>query len=327
MQLPRFEYLRPTSLDEGLSLLAEHGTNAKLMSGGTDLLINMKFRLDTPGFLISLNGLPELQSVESTADGGLRIGAGCRLTDLVENPAVAAHCPALRDALYSVASKHIRNVGTLGGNLCLETRCWYTHQSEDWRATREGCFKTDEQLCHVIKSASRCHAINSSDSAPLLIAVGASVTLASHGGTREVPLIDFYRDDGVEHTVLKPGELLVAVTVPRFEGRAIFAKLAQREGLDFAVGTFSAAITGLNERPESVRLVMNSIGAAPKILVAAEQILLEQGLSDEGIEAAANAARGTMGEITNLFTPSGYKRRLVKALIRDALIELREQAV
>jgi len=326
MQLPRFEYLRPATLDEGLSLLAEHGTDAKLMSGGTDLLINMKFRLDTPRFLISLNGLPELQSVEAIADGGLRIGAGCRLTDLVENPLVTAHCSALRDALYNVASKHIRNVGTLGGNLCLETRCWYTNQSEDWRASREGCFKTDEQLCHVIKSASRCHAINSSDSAPLLIAIGASVTLASHGGTREVPLIDFYRDDGVDHTVLEPGELLIAVTVPRFEGRAIFAKLAQREGLDFAAGTFAAAVMGPNERPESVRLVMNSIGAAPNVLVAAEQILLEAGLSDEGIEAAAHAARGTMGEITNLFSPSGYKRRLVKALIRDALLELREQA-
>lgn len=327
MQLPRFEYLRPTSLAEGLSLLAEHGSNAKLLSGGTDLLINMKFRLDTPKYVISLHNLPELQAVETTADGGLRIGAGARLTDLVQNPLIAQHSPALRDALRSVGSRHIRNVGTLGGNLCLETRCWYTNQSEDWRATREGCFKTDEQLCHVIKSASRCHAINSSDSAPLLIAVGASVTLAGTGGTREVPLLDFYRDDGVDHTVLGEGELLLAVNLPPFDGRAVFAKLAQREGLDFAAGTFAAAVTGTNEQPTSARLVMNAIGAAPKTLSAAERVVMDAGLSDEAIEAAAHAARGTMGEITNLFTPSGFKRRLVKALIRDALIDLREQAV
>ncbi|MFQ5634882.1 MAG: FAD binding domain-containing protein [Gammaproteobacteria bacterium] len=327
MQLPRFEYLRPESLAEGLAMLAEHGADARILSGGSDLLINMKFRLDTPRVLVSLNGLAELQEVEETADGGLRIGAGCKLTDLVNHPLIVAHCPALRDALYGVASKHIRNVGTLGGNLCLDTRCWYTNQSEDWRATRDGCFKTDEQLCHVIKTASRCHAINSSDSAPLLIAVGASVTLASDAGLRDVALIDFYRDDGVDHTVLEPGEAMVFVTVPRFDGRAIFAKLAQREGLDFAAGTFAAAVTGPNDNPGSVRLVMNSIGAAPKVLAAAERILMKSGLTDEAIEEAALAARATMGKITNLFTPSGFKRRLVKALIRDALVDLRAQAI
>lgn len=327
MQLPRFEYFRPKDLAEGLAALAEHGDAAKIMSGGSDVLINMKVRLDTPRVLISLNGLPELQTVEELPDGSLRLGGGCKLTDLITNPLVAAHCPALRDALYGVGSRHIRNVATLGGNLCLETRCWYTNQSEHWRDKREGCFKTGPDVCHVIKTATRCHAINSSDSAPLLIAIGASVTLASHTGEREVPLIDFYRDDGVDHTVLKPGEILIAVTVPRFDGRAIFAKLSQRVGLDFAAGSFAAAISGSNEKPGSVRLIMNSMGAAPKVLIASEQILQKSGLTDEGIEEAALAARGTMGEITNIFTPSGYKRRLVKALIRDALGELREQPV
>jgi len=326
MQLPRFEYVRAKNLAEGLTALAEYGADAKIMSGGSDVLINMKFRLDTPKVLISLNGVEELQTVAELPDGSLRIGGGCKLTDLIKNPLIEAHCPALRDALYGVGSRHIRNIGTLGGNLCLETRCWYVNQSEDWRNKREGCFKTDAELCHVIKSASRCHAINSSDSAPLLIAIGASVTLASHAGEREVPVIDFYRDDGVDHTVLEPGEILVAVTVPRFDGRAIFAKLSQRVGLDFAAGSFAAAVTGSNAKPGSVRLVMNSIGAAPKVLAESEQILQKSGLTDAGIEEAALAARGAMGEITNLFTPSGYKRRLVKALIRDALVELREQS-
>ena len=115
--------------------------------------------------------------------------------------------------------------------------------------------------------------------------------------------------------------------MPPFDGRAVFAKLAQREGLDFAAGTFAASLTGTNENPESVRLVMNSIAAAPKVLVESERILLEAGLTDAAIEAAAAAARGALGEVTNLFTPSGYKRRLVKTFIRDALVELRTQAV
>jgi len=326
MQLPRFDYLRPNSLAEGLALLAEHGADAKILSGGSDLLINMKFRLDTPQVLISFNALAELQAVEERPDGGLRIGAGCTLTDLVRNSSIQARCPALRDALQSVGSRHIRNVGTLGGNLCLDTRCWYTNQSENWRATRDGCFKTDTDLCHVIKTASRCHALNTSDTAPLLIAIGASVVLARRDGERELPLLEFYREDGVDHTVLEPGEILAAVIVPRFDGRAVFAKLAQREGLDFAAGTFAASITGTNEYPESVRLVMNSIAAAPKVLGESERILLEAGLTDAAIEAAAASARGALGKITNLFTPSGYKRRLVKTFIRDALVELRTQA-
>ena len=325
MQLPRFDYLRPDSLAEGLAALAEYGTDAKVLSGGSDLLINMKFRLDTPRVLVSFNALPELREVEETPDGGLRIGAACTLTDLVTHPAIVARYPALRDAIHSVGSRHIRNVGTLGGNLCLDTRCWYTNQSENWRATRDGCFKTDVDLCHVIKTANRCHALNTSDVAPLLIAIGASVVLASHGGEREMPLLDFYREDGVDHTVLGPGEILAAILVPRFAGRSVFAKLAQREGLDFAAGTFAASMTGTNEKPDSVRLVMNSIAAAPKTLGESERILLESGLTDAAIDAAAGAARGALGEITNLFTPSGYKRRLVKALIHDALVEMRDQ--
>ena len=325
MQLPRFEFVRPSSLADGLAVLAEHGENAKIMLGGTDLLINMKFRLDTPKVLVSLNAIPELQRVEALADGSLYIGGGCKLTDLVQNASISESYPALREAMASVGSRHVRNVGTLGGNLCLDTRCWYTNQSENWRATRDGCFKTDTELCHVIKTATRCHAINGSDTAPVLIALDARVVLASHGAERQLPLLDFYRDDGVLHTALEPGEVLTGVIIPPPQGRAVFAKLAQRVGLDFAAGTFAAAVTGTNDRLESARLVMASVAPSPKVLETSEQILLDLGLTDEAIDAAAIAARQALGKITNLFTPAGYKRRLVKALIRDALLELREQ--
>jgi len=327
MQLPRFEYMRAKNLADGLAALAEYGPDAKVMSGGSDLLINMKFRLDTPKVLISLNGLAELQAIEELPDGSLRIGAGCKLTDLIANPVISERFPVLHDAMYSVGSRHVRNVGTLGGNLCLETRCWYTNQSESWRGTRDGCFKTDLEACHVIKTANRCHAINSSDTAPALIVLGASAILASHAGQREVALIDFYRDDGVDHTVLEPDELLIAVVIPGNSRRAVFAKLAQRVGLDFAAGTFAASVSGSNEVPDSVCLVLNSVGAAPKVLAGSEKILAESGLTDEAIDAAAVAARQALGKVTNLFTPSGFKRRLIKTLIRDALYELRQQAI
>lgn len=327
MQLPEFDYIRPKSLAEGLAALAEHGEDAAIMSGGSDLLINMKFRLDTPKYVISFNGLPELQTIGQRPAGGLRIGAGCRLTELADSESLKEEYPSLHAAIRSVGSKHVRNAGTIGGNICLDTRCWYTNQSENWRETRDGCFKTDNELCHVIKSASSCHAINSSDTAPALMVLDASAILASVDGEREVPMIEFYNDDGVDHTVLRPGEILVAVMLPPPQGRAVYVKLAQRDGLDFASGTFAAAIHGSNEKPEHVRLVMGSVGPEPKVLEDSGQIILGSGLNNESIETAALAARSSLGEITNLFTPSGYKRRLVKALVKDALIELCDQPV
>ena len=253
------------------------------------------------------------------------IGGGSRLTDLVDHPLIVSRYPALRDSIYAVASRHVRNVGTLGGNLCLDTRCWYTNQSENWRATRRGCFKTDDDYCHVIKTSDRCVAISSTDTAPMLMAIDASVVLTRHEGEREISLRDFYQDDGVKHTVLEPGEVLTAVRIPPARGRAVFAKLAQREGLDFASGAFAAACIGANSAPEKVSLVLGSVAPEPKMLVESESILMSAGLTEESIEAAALAARGALGEVTNLFTPSGYKRRLIKALIRDALSELMQQ--
>ena len=323
MQLPEFEYLRPKTLTEGLTALAEHGPDAQIMSGGSDLLINMKFRLDTPKYLVSFNDVAELKAIETLPDGGMSIGAGCTLTQLADSIELQDIYPALHDAVFSVGSKHVRNAATLGGNICLDTRCWYTNQSEHWRETRDGCFKTDKELCHVIKTASICHAINSSDTAPALMVLGALVVLASAAGEREVPILDFYNNDGVDHTVMQPGEMLARVILPPPAGRSIYAKLAQRDGLDFASGTFAAGIVGSNEKPESVCLVMGSVGPEPKLLKESAAIIMEKGLNDETIEAAALAARGSLGEVTNLFTPSGYKRRLVKALVKDALNELR----
>jgi CO/xanthine dehydrogenase FAD-binding subunit len=136
---------------------------------------------------------------------------------------------------------------------------------------------------------------------------------------------EFYNNDGVDHTVMQPGEFLAHVVLPPPNGRSVYAKLAQRDGLDFASGTFAAGIVGSNEQPESVCLVMGSVGPEPKVLHESIEIVSQQGLNDETIEAAALAARASLGEVTNLFTPSGYKRRLVKALVKDALNELRDK--
>jgi len=324
MQLPPFTHLRPATLAEGLEALALHGDRARLIAGGTDLLVNMRFRLQTPKVLVSLAGIPELFEIAELDDGGMRIGAGNRLATLAIDPTLGQRYPALRDAIRSVGSAQIRQAATLGGNVCLATRCWYTNQSEDWRSCRENCFKTGADQCLVIKTADYCRATNTSDTAPVLIALGASLIVAGKDGQRSIPAAEFYRDDGVENTTLKPGEILVAVTLPPPAGTCVFSKLAQRQGLDFAAGTIAAALEGPGERPERVVLVLGSVATEPKLLAESAAILGEQGLTDEAIDAATDTARAALGPVTNLFTPTSYKARLSKALVRDALIRLRE---
>ncbi len=159
----------------------------------------------------------------------------------------------------------------------------------------------------------------------MLIALDAGVRLASSSGTREIALADFYLNDGAEHTVRQADEVLVAVTIPPARARTVFAKMAQRVGLDFATATIAGAVTGDDAQPDSVRLVMGSVAPMPVMLHQSAAILLESGLTDAGIEAAALAGRQDLGEVTNLYTPSGYKRRLIRALIRQALERLRAQ--
>ena len=314
MQLPPFEYHRPASLADALELLNEPGQESAAIAGGSDLLVNMKLGLVSPQRLVSLAGLPGMQSLVATDSGGLRIGAGCKLSQLLADARISENYPALAAGIRAVGSQHVRNQATLGGNLCLPTRCWFTNQSEDWRASRQPCFKTDGGLCHVIKSSERCHALNSADTAPALIALGASVSLAGPGGLRNLPLEDFYLDDGVDYTILKPGEILTDIELPAPRGVAHFIKVAQRNGLDYAAGSVAASY-----RDGRARLVVGSLVSSPRLLRQASEIISSQGLGDAAIEAAARAARADLGEVSNLFSPPGYKRRLARSLVEQVL--------
>lgn len=325
MQLPPFAYHRPASLDEALARLSTAGDSVAALGGGTDLLINLKLRLERPRALVSVRDLPELAGVSLDASGTLRIGAGERLTDLAAHPLIVVPYPGLAQAIRAVGSQHVRNMATLGGNLCLQTRCWYTNQSENWRGSQLPCWKTDGQVCHVIKTAPNCRAIHSADSVPALISLGARVLLRSSQGERELLLADFYRDDGIENNMLAPGELITAVLVPPARVRSTFVKAAARTGLDYGYATLAGALTGSNRVPKSLLLVAGSVGTMPLVLQKPAQIILAEGLSEAGIEAAADAVRDDLGEVTNLFTPPGYKKRLMRGLVRRVLHELRRQ--
>lgn len=325
MHLPAFDYRRPANLAEALGWLAEAGPRAAVLAGGTDLLVSLRQRLVAPEVVIGIGGLPELQGIAATPDGGLRLGAGCTLSTLIRDPALGLCYPSLVAALRSVASKHVRNVATLGGNLNLPTRCWYTNQSEAWRSARPPCFKTRGEVCYVIRSATECFAVNSADSAVALLTLEARLELQSAAGARELPIRDFYRNDGLAPTTLNAGELVTAVLLPPATDRTAFIKLAPRAGLDYGLGTIAAAIGGSNRRVTRARLVVGSVSSWPVELPSAGRCLEEGGLTDEAIEAAVESARGDLGELVNLYSSAGYKRRLVRALVRRVLQAVRAQ--
>jgi 4-hydroxybenzoyl-CoA reductase subunit beta len=329
MLLPKHTYLRPASLDTCLDALHEAETSVAgsglIVAGGTDVIFNMRLKLFRPETVVSVRKLKELKEVEDLPGGGLRIGAACRLTDLAEHPLVKQRFPAFAESIRSVASTHIRNMATLGGNICLQTRCWFTNNSDQWRQGKESCFKTDGGICHVIKSSEKkCHAINNSDTPLALIALDAILTIQKSGQRREVPIREFFNDDGIEYMNLAPDELLTHITIPPCEDRCVFQKYAARKGIDFSVGSIAVRCDGSGAQCDRITLVLGSLSTAPIILTGAANIIRDNGLTDDAIERAADAVREDLGEVTNLYSRAVYKKQIARVLVRRALLEVRE---
>lgn len=329
MLLPRHHYVKPDSLDACLEALRETQSTAAgsglIVAGGTDVIFNMRLKLFRPETVISVRKLKELSAVEELPDGGLRIGAACRLTDLAEHPLINERFPAFAESIRSVASTHIRNMATLGGNICLQTRCWFTNNSDQWRRGKESCFKTDGNVCHVIKSSEKkCHAINNSDTPLALIVLGAVLTIQKAGSRRELPIVEFFNDDGIEYMQLDPDELVTHVTIPPCNDRSVFLKSAARKGIDFSIGSIAGRCNGSGEECSQIALVLGSLSTAPVALTRAADIIRRAGLTDAAIEQAADAARENLGEVTNLYSRAVYKKQIARVLVRRALLQLRD---
>ena len=324
MLLPDHSYVKADSLKECLRLLRENGEKARIVAGGTDVIFNMRLKLFDPDVVVSIRGLQELEQVEELPDRGLRIGAGARLADLAENPAINERYPAFADSIRAVASTHIRNMATLGGNICLHTRCSYTNNSEQWREGLKTCYKTEGALCHVIQTSPKCHAINTADTPLALIMLGAVLTIQNADGTRELPIARFYTDDGMDNTGLKPDEVVTHVTIPPVSDRTTFLKIAPRLGMDVSIAAVAARCDGTGEAVSKVTIVLGSVTTHPIILDKPARIVSEQGLNDDAIALAVEHVRDELGELTNLFSRTVYKKRMANVMVKRALVALRE---
>src|SRR3990172_1089529 len=229
MRLPKFEYLEPHSIQQACALLTDHAGEARLLAGGTDLLVALKLRSITPRYLVNLKTIPGLDAL-SVSDDAIPFGPLLALSTVASAPLVRETLPALAQAASRAASPQIRNAGTLGGNVCLDNRCTYYNQSDMWRRNWELCFKYGGDKCYVVKGGKQCYALASADTVPALLALNATLRLVSSSGERVVPLDQFYTGKGDVPTTLQPGEVLTTIIVPRPQpgSASAFLKLARR---------------------------------------------------------------------------------------------------
>ena len=336
MRLPEFRFVAPRSVEEAVDLLATHAPgDAVFVAGGTDLLPNMKRRQQTPRTLVGLRRVASLRNVLDT--GGLTLGAGLTLSDLVRDRRIAERYTALWQAASQVATPHLRNMGTLGGNICLDTRCNYYDQNYEWRKAIDFCMKRDDrvaargalQVCWVATSSPRCLAVSSTDTAPALMSLGAEVTLASASGVRRLALDDLYRNDGIQYLTRRPDELVTDVRLPPLDGwRSTYWKLRRRGSFDFPVLSVAAAVKlGSDGAVEHARIVLGAVASRPIAAFEAASALVGRPLDDEAIAQAAELAAQPARPMDNTDFTLVWRKRVTRAYVTSALRELRGDRV
>ncbi len=319
MTLPAVEVLRPQSVKDAVEALRAH-PGSRVLAGGTDIVPNLKYGMYDTQHLVALRGLSkELRYVR---DGGdLRLGALCTIDELAHDELVKARAPALAEACPQIAGPQLRRMGTLGGNLCLDTRCVYINQSYFWRNALGFCLKKDGTLCHVVAGGKRCVAAASNDTAPVLLSLDASVRLVSPRGERVMPLRDFYLQDGVHNTVLAPDELLVEVLVP---ARAVslkqaFAKLRTRAAIDFPALNLAVAMEVDQGALRSVALCVSAIAARPALIKPLHDLLGHPADARLAEELGRRAQRQCK-PLTNIGIDPLWRRDVLPVLVRRTVL-------
>ena len=322
MRLPWFEYRSPQTVREAAKILAGEGPNALPIAGGTDLLPNMKRRHQLPATLVSLRKLAELRKVANGS--GVTLGAGLTLSEVTNVAAVKEKYRGLYQAAMQVATPHLRNMGTLGGNLCLDTRCTYYNQNYEWRKAIDFCMKIEGSVCWVATASKRCLAVSSTDTAPALISLGAKVRLASAEGEREVDLARLYRNDGIDYLARKHGEILTEIVLPENEGwKSTYWKLRRRGSFDFPIlGVAAAMKTAKDGTVEDARLVLGAVSSHP-LVVDAKSLLVGQKAADEIIGKIGDLAESRAKPMDNTDMDLRWRKRVVADFVGYALRELR----
>ena len=314
MRLPWFEYRAPKSAPEAARILAGEGADAMLIAGGTDVLPNMKRRQQVPKVLVSLRNIAELRR------SGSALAAATTLTEVVRRKELPL---GLRQAAHQVATVHLRNMGTLGGNLCLDTRCNYYNQNYEWRKAIDFCLKKDGEICWVATASKRCVAASSTDCAPALMALGAEVTLLSTKEERRLALEDLYNNDGIDYLRRRPDEILTEIRIPSGY-RSTYWKLRRRGAFDFPVlGVGAAARLSRDNVVQEMRIALGAVASRPFLVEKANAFLQGKPLTDEVIEEASRLVASRAKPMDNADLDLYWRKDVTAQFATYALRELR----
>jgi 4-hydroxybenzoyl-CoA reductase subunit beta len=323
MRLPLFHFRAPRTIEEAAKVLAGEGPSALPIAGGTDLLPNMKRRQQVPKTLLSLRHIPALTQVRF--NGSSQLGGCLTLTEIADDPRLRNAFTALAQAASQVATPHIRNMATLGGNLCLDTRCNYYDQTYEWRKSINFCLKKDGSTCWVAPASPKCMAVSSTDTAPALIALGARIRLVSASGERELPLSDLYQSDGLHYLTRRHDELLTEILIDdRRAWRSTYWKLRRRGSFDFPVLSVAAAARfSTSGVIEHANIVIGSTASRPLVAAAAAQFLIGRSLDAETIAQAAALACKIAKPLDNTDFDMSWRKKVTTEFVTYALRELR----
>ncbi len=311
-ELPSFELIRAASVSDVAAARRGH-LDCRLLAGGTDLIANLRRGIGGPTALVDITGLPGMRDIAAEPDG-IRIGAGVTLARLIEDPLIRCRFPALADAAATVAGPAHRTSATIGGNLCLDTRCVFYNESEWWRKSNEFCLKHRGTVCHVAPTGNRCHAAYSGDIAPVLLVLGASVELAGDGGTRWIALDELFREDGAAHLALGADEVLLSVRLPVEPGLlAGYEKARFRGAIDFPLAGVAVSLRQADGMLTVLRIALTGTNSRP-LLVSDCEALIGRPLDASALRQIDRLVQKQAAPMRTTIIPAHYRRRVASAL-------------
>ena len=327
MALPEFQLLRPRSLGEALDLLQRHGADAQIAAGGTDLIPSLRQHLFAPRYVLDLRGISELRGIQARPGFGTSIGALTTLAEIEHSRPIRESYPVLQAAAATVASPILRNMGTLGGNICLDTRCLWYNQSLTWRKSCGFCIKKDGDLCHVAPGGSKCWAAFSGDTPPALLCLKAELEIAGASGLRRVPLSEFYTNSGDNRMKLERNEILARVLLPESTAgfRGVYRKLRVRGSIDYPLAGVAVALQRKNGHIATGRVAITAVNPAPLLVRGAEQALAGRALDAELAEQIGELAAKTARPLTTSALTPEYRREMIRVFARRVLLEAAAQ--
>ena len=322
MSLTPFKLLRPRSVDEAMEFLAKHGSSLRVLAGGTDLIPSMRQKLFEPEFVLDLRGIGSLKQIKPSPGGGAEIGALTSLHAIEKSSFLHEQYPVLTQAAATVASPVLRNMGTIGGNICLDTRCLWYNQSLTWRKGCGFCIKKDGDLCHVAPGGTKCWAAFSGDTPPALLCLKAEIEVVSPRGARRVLLNDFYTGLGDNYRELQADELVTRIFLPASSAQysGVYRKLRVRGSIDYPLAGVAVVMKRSNGHIEDARIGITAVNPAPLLVQGATELLSGKKMSETLAEAAGDLSARTAKPLTTSALTPEYRREMIRVFTKRAVL-------